>query len=90
MKKIMNSDNKNLMKAGLKQSLRALKNNKARRLFVALDAEIYVLRKVKELAEEKKIDIIEISDMKKLGEICDISVGAAVAVELIDKNDLKH
>jgi large subunit ribosomal protein L7A len=49
-------------------------------LFIAKDAEQYVVRSIVLLAEEKQVPIIYIEDMLTLGKACNIDVGAATAV----------
>lgn len=67
-------------KIGIKQSLKTIKNNQALALYVAKDAEQYVVRSVVKLAEERQIPIIYIENMLILGKACNIDVGAATAV----------
>lgn len=70
---------KGLLVVGTKQTLKLLNEDKVLELFIAQDAENYVIREIKELAEKKSIKMTQITSMKKLGKNCGISVGAAVA-----------
>ncbi len=70
------------IKAGLKQSLRIIKSYKAKRVFIAEDADEYVLRNFIKIANEYKLEIIKIESMKELGKMCGINIGSAVGVEL--------
>lgn len=67
-------------KIGIKQSLKILKRDQAAMVFIAKDAEQYVIRSIVELAEEKQIPIIYVESMLILGKACNIDVGAATAV----------
>ncbi|MCH4890477.1 50S ribosomal protein L7Ae-like protein [Acidaminobacter sp. JC074] len=67
-------------KIGIKQSLKIIKRDEAEALFVAKDAEQYVVRSIVKLAEEKQIPIIYVESMLILGKACNIDVGAATAV----------
>lgn len=69
---------------GLKQTQRALEKGLVRRLFIAKDAEPYVLRSVVELCSKYNIEQVEVPTMKELGKACGIAVGAAVAAILTD------
>ncbi|MFG6117296.1 50S ribosomal protein L7ae-like protein [Halobacillus sp. MO56] len=62
---------------GTKQTLKAMKNGGVEEVFVADDADQHVTEKVMRLAEELNIPCQRVDSMKKLGEACDIDVGAA-------------
>lgn len=68
---------------GIKQTAKALKQEKVKALYVAEDADAHVVQQVVELAKSRNIEIIYIDSMKKLGKACQIEVGAAVAAVLI-------
>lgn len=76
----MNADTKTVV--GLKQAGRALRDDRVQKLLIAKDADEFVLRSIKELAKEKKVEITEFSSMRELGEFCKIDVGAAVAAQI--------
>lgn len=67
-------------KIGIKQSIKALKKDEALVLYIAEDAEQYVVRGIVALAEEKHVPVVYIQNMLVLGKACDIDVGAATAV----------
>ncbi len=67
---------------GLKQSQRAVTENKARHAFVAKDAERRVTEAFRALCAEHGVEITEVETMRELGNACGIEVGAAVAVLL--------
>lgn len=62
---------------GTKQTLKAMKNGGVEEVFVADDADRHVTEKVMRLAEELNIPCQRVDSMEKLGEACDIDVGAA-------------
>ena len=68
--------------AGARQTRRALNRGRAKRLFLAADADPRVLEPVARLAGEMGVRAQVIPTRKQLGEICGISVGCAVAASL--------
>ena len=67
---------------GAKQAKRALSDGRARKVFLAQDADPRVTQPLSQLAQEKQVPVIEVPTMKQLGAACGIAVGAAVAVAL--------
>ncbi len=67
---------------GIKQTTKALKQDIARALYVAEDADAYLIDQLIELARSKQVEVIKIESMKKLGKACGIDVGAAAAAVL--------
>ena len=67
---------------GAKQAKRALNDGRAKKLFLAVDADPRVTEPLAALAEEKSVPVVEVSSMKDLGTACGIAVGSAVAVLL--------
>ncbi len=67
---------------GLKQTRKALNQNKVDRLYLAQDADDHLLRELREMAGEKNIEIVYVTSMKELGEKCGIAVGAATVALL--------
>jgi large subunit ribosomal protein L7A len=66
---------------GTKQTVKALKDGKAKELIVASDVETKVITNVVKLAHELNIPVTYVDSMKKLGKACGIEVGAsAVAI----------
>lgn len=66
---------------GTKQTVKALKNRRVKEVFVAKDAGLEIIQKVIQVATELQTPIYYVDSMKKLGEACDIEVGAsAVAI----------
>ncbi|CAH2215231.1 ribosomal L7Ae/L30e/S12e/Gadd45 family protein [Tepidibacter aestuarii] len=67
---------------GTKQATRALKENKAKLVFIAQDAEKHVTKHVEELSKQNNVEIIYVDFMEELGRICNIQVGAAIVAVL--------
>ncbi|NEZ77654.1 50S ribosomal protein L7ae-like protein [Clostridium botulinum] len=67
---------------GVKQTVKALKNNTVKTLYVSKDADESLIKPLIELAEENSIDIIKVDTMKELGRLCGINVSAATAALL--------
>ena len=65
---------------GAKQSKRALTDGRAKRLFLAADADPRVTEPLAQLAGERDVPVEAVPSMRELGSVCGISVGAAVAV----------
>ncbi len=65
---------------GVKQSIKAVKSDEVKKVFIARDADERVTNNLKEVCEEKTIAIHYVDTMKDLGKACGIDVGAAVAV----------
>jgi len=67
---------------GIKQATKAVEAGKAKKAFVAKDADSKVIDPFIQLCNDKSV-LIEYTDTKKeLGKACGIDVGAAVAVIL--------
>lgn len=75
----LNSANKVV---GAKQVRRALNDGRARKVFLAADADPRVTEPLAQLAAEKSVPVEELASMKELGAACGISVGSAVAALL--------
>ncbi len=76
---------KGLLVVGTKQTLKAINENKLCKVFIAQDAENYVIRSIEEAAKNKKTVVTHVPSMKKLGKDCGIKVSAATAGILRDK-----
>ena len=70
---------------GIKQVSKAVKNDLAKCVYIADDAEDRVLRPLKELCESKNVETLSGGSMAELGKSCNIEVGAAAAALLKDK-----
>jgi large subunit ribosomal protein L7A len=65
---------------GAKQAKRALRDGRAVRLFMAMDADPCLLQPLVQEAVNRQVPVSQVSTMKELGAACGIAVGAAVAV----------
>ena len=64
---------------GAKQTKRALADGRAKRLFLAADADPRVTEPLSRLAGEREVPVETVSTMKELGAACGIAVGSAAA-----------
>ena len=64
---------------GAKQAKRALRDGRAARLYMAMDADP---RPLVQEAVNRQVPVQQVPTMKELGQSCGIAVGAAVAVLL--------
>ena len=67
---------------GAKQVRRALRDGRAARLYMAMDADPRMLQPLVQEAVNRQVPISQAATMKELGASCGIAVGAAVAVLL--------
>ena len=67
---------------GAKQVRRALKDGRAARLYMAMDADPRLLQPLVQDAVNRQGPVSQVPTMKELGQSCGIAVGAAVAVLL--------
>lgn len=67
---------------GAKQVKRALRDGKARRVFLAKDADPRVTEPIAQQCLELGVGLVYVSGMKELGAACGIHVGAAVVAAL--------
>ena len=65
---------------GAKQAKRALRDGRAVRLFMAMDADPRLLQPLVQEAVNRQVPVSQMPTMKELGAACGIAVGAAVAV----------
>lgn len=64
---------------GLKQTLRALQQDKVEKVYIANDVEEHIVRKVTEVCRDKQVPLVRLNcHQRELGRICQIEVGAAV------------
>ena len=67
---------------GVKQTLKALKNNQGKVLYIAKDADSNITEPILKLAKVNSLQIIFVDTMKELGNLCDIDVASATALSL--------
>lgn len=65
---------------GTKQCLKAIKNNLAKEVYIATDAEERLTGSVVELAKAFDLPLYRVDSMKKLGATCGIEVGTSTVV----------
>lgn len=77
-------DNKIIEKkiVGAKQTLRAVNSEIVKTVYVASDAEVRVTRSIVDACLLHGVEIIYIDTMQKLGTMCSIDVGTAIACVL--------
>lgn len=69
---------------GLKQTLRAIQQDKVQVVYIANDIEEHIQRQITEICQQKTVKLIPLNvNQKELGRFCQIEVGAAV-VSLIE------
>jgi len=64
---------------GTKQTLKALKKNAAKVVYVAENAESHIVEPVLQSCAEQNLPVIKVDSMKILGKACGIKVGCASA-----------
>ena len=64
---------------GAKQVRRALKDGRAVRLYMAMDADPRLLQPLVQEAVRQQVPVEQVPTMKELGTACGIAVGGAVA-----------
>ena len=68
--------------SGVKQSRRAVRENLARAVYLARDADPALTDPIRSLCQEKGVPVIDRCTMRELGQAAGIQVGAAVAAVL--------
>ncbi len=69
---------------GLKQTVKAVKNGTAKKVYVAEDADDFIKQSVLDACSDKNIQIIYVNSMKELGDACGIDIGASTATIVED------
>lgn len=67
---------------GFKQACHAIKGKQVSTVLLASDCDASIKNQVIELCKSEGVDYLEMYTMEKLGEACDIDVGASVVVLL--------
>lgn len=73
---------KALLHIGFKQTMRALDDASAAKVFLSEDCDTKISVPVEKLCKEKNIPISYVPTMRELGDMCGIEVGASCAVVL--------
>jgi large subunit ribosomal protein L7A len=69
---------------GVKQTVKAIRNGKAKTVYLAEDADEKFIQPIIQLAQENSIEIVTVASMKELGKLCGIDVGAATCAVLLE------
>jgi len=69
---------------GTKQTLKAIKANKATKVYIACDADEHIIRPVLQACRERQLEPTMVSTRYQLGRQCCIEVGAAAAALVKD------
>lgn len=69
---------------GLKQTLKAIQNDKAVKVYLATDSDDYIKKSVMDACAQKNLEIVYVSTMKELGEACGIDIGASTAAVILN------
>jgi len=69
---------------GSKQTVKALKKNLAKVVYVAVNADEHVAEPVIEFCKEKKVPVVQVDSMRNLGKACGIKVECATAAIIED------
>jgi large subunit ribosomal protein L7A len=69
---------------GLKQTVKAVKNGTAKKVYVAEDADDFIKQSVLDACSDKDLQIIYVKNMKELGDACGIDIGASTAAIVED------
>ncbi len=64
---------------GVKQVRRALSDGRAKRLYLAQDADPQLTQPLERQAQEQGVETVRVQSMRALGKACGVAVGAAVA-----------
>lgn len=67
---------------GVKQTIKAIKNNSVKTVYIAKDADNGLKDSVNVLVEDNSLEVVYVDTMKELGRLCGINVGAATAALL--------
>ena len=78
---ISESDKLNMM-VGYKQTLRAINEDKANKVYLAEECDDKIRSSVEAAANTKNVQMFYVKSMRELGSMCGIEVGASCAVIL--------
>ncbi len=73
---------KNRLVVGYKQTMKAFDKKQVQKLFLASDAGEQMIKHLEEACEKNGAEVFYISDMRSLGKMCGIRVGASCAAVL--------
>ena len=78
---MISGTDKNKIKAGYKQTLKAIDSNIAKKVYLASDCDGRISDSVLNAATLKNVEVVKIDTMKELGKFCGIDRGASCAVQ---------
>ena len=64
---------------GTRRLLRAIQNGEIEEAYVARDADLFILRQVREACNAAGVRMVEVDTMKELGQACGVEVKTASA-----------
>ena len=64
---------------GTRRLLRAIRNGEIEEAYVARDADLFILRQVREACAAAGVRMVEVDTMKELGQACGVEVKTASA-----------
>ena len=64
---------------GTRRLLRALANGEIAEAYLAMDADLFIARQVRQACEEAGVRLVEVVTMKRLGQACGVEVKTASA-----------
>ena len=64
---------------GTRRLLRAIQAGEISEAYIARDADLYIVRQVKQACNENGVRMIEVETMKELGQACGVEVKTASA-----------
>ena len=75
LEKLRNSDKV----VGTRRLVRAVLAGEISEVYLAQDADLFIVRQVKDACNQAGVRIVEVDSMKQLGEACDVDVKTASA-----------
>jgi large subunit ribosomal protein L7A len=76
---MLNLKNSSSIIIGMKQTLKAIENGLATKIYLASDSDEFIKKSVVEACTKKNLEIVYVNTMKELGEACGIDIGASTA-----------
>ena len=64
---------------GTRRLLRSIQNGEIAEVYVARDADLFILRQVREACNSAGVRMVEVDTMKELGQACGVEVKTASA-----------
>ncbi len=73
---------KNRLKAGYKQTMKAVNNRIAQKVYIADDCDDKIKKTIEAALDPIDTEVYHIASMKELGKLCEINIAASCAVVL--------